>query len=334
MKKRHIGMVLLVFSIIVVSISFETRSNNVLITYDINPQTSSLTELPYTITIDKNWSETIAMYDWCTGNGTKENPYIIQGISINSNFTGGCLTILDSAEFFIIRNCSFSYGAGKYQLNSYAGIYIEKAENGVIDNCTFRHNFHGIAILEAEKINISNCRIIGSHDDPETGWGKAIYIREAKEVRVSRSYTLNHYDGFCSWDSTEIYIDLNHIENNAFGHISDTGVYFNNVNDSAITNNDFFGCNSTTQASSGLSTSSFSDYPIVTENCYNISVIGNKFYNGNDNGDDDGDDPLLPDPSPSNQIIPYGYCYLLFMIVGIITLVLLKKRRVYIKNIT
>lgn len=319
MKKRHIGMFLLVFSIIVVSLSFETGSRSVLVTNDISPQTSSLTELPYTITIDNNWSETVALYDWCTGNGTKENPYIIQGISINSNLTGGCFTVLSSAEFFIIRNCSFSYGASIYWRNSDAGIYIEKAENGVIDNCTFYHNFHGISILEAEKINISNCRIVGSHDDPDTGWGKAIYIGEAKEVRVTSSYTLNHYDGFCAKDSTEIYIDLNHIENNAFGHISDTDVYFKNVNDSAITNNDFYGCSPQAEASSGFSTSDLGANPILTENCYNIIIFGNKFYNGNDNGE--GDD----------LIIPYGNWYLLFTVVGIITLVVVRKRRVCIK---
>jgi len=335
MKKKNLGMVLLDFSMFVVSLSFETGDNNVLIRNDIDPQISSLIEIPHTITIDKNWTETVAMYDWCTGNGTKEDPYIIEGISINSNFSGPCLSILDSAEFFIIRNSSFSYGAHKRFTgrNSNAGIYMEKAENGVIDNCTFFHNRHGISILEAERLNITNCRFYGSHNASYTGWGKSILIWEAKEILISRCYTLNHYDGFVAQESEQVYIDRNYIENNAFGLISDTGVYFRYTNDSAITNNDFYGCEPSTQASFGLSTSDFSANPITIEDCHNITVFGNEFFNGNDNIDDDnGDGPSDSDPSPLSQTVPYGNLYMLFMIVGIVALVLIKKRRVFNKN--
>ncbi len=346
MKKKHFGMVLLVFSMFVASLSFETGDNS-LIRNDIDPQTSSLIEIPHTITIDKNWTETVAMYDWCTGNGTEENPYIIEGISINSNFSGPCLSIIDSAEFFIIRNSSFSYGAHKRFTGriSNAGIYMEKAENGVIDNCTFFHNKFGISILEAEKLNITNCRFFGSHNITYTGWGTAVVIQEGKEILISRCYTLNYYSGFVVRDSEEVYIDLNHIENNLFGHTDDTGVYFRYVNDSAITSNDFYGCESSTQESFGLSTSNFGASPITTENCRNITIFGNEFFNGNDDvdddngggdnvGDDNGDDPSDSDsdPSPLSQTVPYGNLYMLFMVVGIVALVLIKKRRVFNKN--
>jgi len=335
--------------------------NNGLIRNDIDPQTSSLIKIPHTITIDKNWSETVTMYDWCTGNGTIGNPYIIEGISINSNFSGGCLSIIDSTEFFIIRNCSFSYGAHKRFTgrDSNAGIYIEKAENGVIDNCTFVHNKNDISILEAEKLNITNCRFLGDHNTTYTGWGNAVTIQSGKEILISRCYTLNHYSGFVVRDSEEIYIDLNHIENNLFVNTDDTGVYFRYVNDSAITNNDFYGCESSSQelSTSGLSTSGFGANPITTENCRNITIFGNEFFNGNDdvddddgdndgsdggdnvgddddNGDDNGDDPSDSDsdPSPLSQTVPYGNLYMLFMVAGIVALVLIKKRRVFNKN--
>ena len=69
------------------------------------------------IIIDGNWSETKQAYDWCDGEGTWEEPYIIENVTINANNSKYCILINNSlTEPFIIRYCTFlnssvNYGA-------------------------------------------------------------------------------------------------------------------------------------------------------------------------------------------------------------------------------
>lgn len=262
------------------------------LTPDSSPETSSLLELSDVIVIDNNWTETVAMYDWANGSGTVEDPYIIQGINISSGVRGAGITIMNSAEHFVIKNSSFSDVVALYGHYIFAGIYIEKAEFGLIENCTFVNNYFGIAIYEAENMTIINNTFIGSHDDPLTGMGPAVYIDEGKEVNISYNYIKDYYNGVFIANSENNYVDHNHIENLIFGYTSDAGIYFDNVNNSAITNNDLYGCNATTQNSnlaiagigSNLAIAGIGSNPIfVNPNCFNILVRGNRFFDINGN---------------------------------------------------
>ncbi len=257
------------------------------------PKTSQLTELPYIIRIDNNWTETVAAYDWCSGAGTELDPYIIQGINISIADQGASIAIENSVEHFIIRNCFFSnvifdlYTAPRF-LSYYAGVYVGKAEHGLIENCTFNNNFIGISIENAEHVNITNCRVIGSHDDNETGFGFSVYIHEGEKVNIMYNYLINYYSGLIIRDSEYCIVDHNHIENLLVGVPDANGVYFDGVNNSVITNNDFFGCVSITQLSnittSGLSIAGLGDNPItIGPNCHNVRVSGNRFYDMNGN---------------------------------------------------
>ena len=86
----------------------------------------------------KNWTYTETTYDWCSGSGIVNDPYIIENITINGQFTNG-IYILNSNVFFIIRNCTV--------YNSSYGIRINRADNGRIikNNCSFNDD-HGIFI--------------------------------------------------------------------------------------------------------------------------------------------------------------------------------------------
>ena len=277
-------MSLIVFSLFGISISQIGEINS----SSSSPKASQITELSYVIRIDNNWTETVAMYDWCTGSGTELDPYIIQGINISIGDQGPSIVIEDSAEHFIIRNCSFSnvefyYLTATFHHSYYAGIYLEKAESGLIENCTFTNVFTGVSIREAENVDITNCRMIGSHTDNLTGFGRSIRIDEAKEVNITYNYFINFYGGIKIRDSENCIVDHNHIENLLWGVPDATGIYFDNVNSSAVTNNDFYGCGPVTQSSnvtiSGLSIAGFGDNSIVVNpNCYNVRVSGNRFY--------------------------------------------------------
>lgn len=285
-KKKSLIFSLMVLMVLVL-FSAPTISADKQQVSSISPQTSQLTELPYVIRINDNWTETVAMYDWCTGSGTKEDPYIIQGINISIPDQAAQIAIKNSVEHFIIKNCSFSniefdLFTAIFSLTYHAGIYIEKAEYGLIENCTFTNLYGGVSIYEAESINITKSRFVGSHNDNETGFGRSIRINKAENISIINNYVINFYGGIRIDESEDCIIDHNYIENLLWGEPAN-GVYLDSVNNSAITNNDFVGCVATSQFSdvtiSGLSTAGLeTNTIIINPSCHNIRVYGNRFY--------------------------------------------------------
>ena len=130
-----------------ISSIFNTNFNN----YD-NPKPDNELKLKKTgyweigpIEIDdndptKNWSITAATYDWCSGSGTEIDPYIIESVSINGQYSGNCVYIGYSSVHFIIRSCTI-YNSGEF----YDGIYLNYVDNAQIlnNNCSFNGD-HGI----------------------------------------------------------------------------------------------------------------------------------------------------------------------------------------------
>ena len=105
-----------------------------------SPKCSGYYELPF-IHIDGNWSYTVGNYSWCSGDGSWQNPYIIENVVINASNspTGSGILINNSKEYyFCIKNCTvFNGGAGPYD----AGIKLENSNNGTLSkNNLFRRS--------------------------------------------------------------------------------------------------------------------------------------------------------------------------------------------------
>ena len=100
-----------------------------------------------------NWSKTAIDNNWCKGNGTQNNPYIIENITINGQGSGSCIEIRNSDRYFIIRNCTL-YNSGS-DLDEDGGIKLESVNNGKLidNNCSF--NGYGIFLRYSSNNNIS-----------------------------------------------------------------------------------------------------------------------------------------------------------------------------------
>ncbi|MFX1569698.1 MAG: nitrous oxide reductase family maturation protein NosD [Promethearchaeota archaeon] len=99
------------------------------------------------IYIDDNWSA-VASYDWCTGDGSFANPYVLENITIDasSSPTGSGIYINNSKnDYFIIRNCTIYNAIGTYS----SGIKLENTCNGILvgNNCS--NNEYGIIMLNS-----------------------------------------------------------------------------------------------------------------------------------------------------------------------------------------
>ncbi|MFW9948435.1 MAG: right-handed parallel beta-helix repeat-containing protein [Candidatus Odinarchaeota archaeon] len=107
----------------------------------INPKLSGYWELNF-IHIDENWSSTAGTYQWCNGDGSWNNPYTIENVTIDasSSPTGSGIFINNSKnEYFIIRNCTVHNAqSGTYD----AGIKLENTNNGslILNNCSNNEN--------------------------------------------------------------------------------------------------------------------------------------------------------------------------------------------------
>ncbi len=73
------------------------------------------------------------------GNGTENDPYLIEGLSIASDET--CVSISSTDVYFNISDCYFSYSSDE---GLGTGVSLDTAQNGVVENCKFVNLYNGI----------------------------------------------------------------------------------------------------------------------------------------------------------------------------------------------
>ncbi len=111
------------------------------------------------IHIDNNWSLTESTYDWCTGNGTVENPYIIENVTIDAQ-EGTGIIIEHTNEYFRIQNCTINNTGEWNGLYYEAGIRVSYSNNGIIHNNTiYDTEFAGISIEHTDNLNVTENKL-------------------------------------------------------------------------------------------------------------------------------------------------------------------------------
>ncbi len=119
------------------------------------------------------------------GNGTEENPYVIENYEIDATTDCGInLGYID--HHLIIRNCIVYYGN---LIETYESIYIEHCENVHIYNNEIKNSYHGIYLLES-----ANNTISGNNCTSNEHYG--IYLDNSDNNIISgNNCTSNEYDG-------------------------------------------------------------------------------------------------------------------------------------------
>jgi len=142
--------------------------------------------LTYTIHIDDNWSATVAMYDWCTGSGTWEDPYLIENVMIDAQYSGSCIFIENTDEYFIIHNCTVINGQAT---GGQAGIRLYYVSNGTITQNIVTENYAGMYLDHIENITIIENDVI---DNPGQG---IVLFHSSKNFIINNNQTGSHYYG-------------------------------------------------------------------------------------------------------------------------------------------
>ncbi|KKM74451.1 hypothetical protein LCGC14_1400180 [marine sediment metagenome] len=127
-------------------------------------KTASFWNLPY-IHINDNWSLTEQTYAWVSGNGTWNNPYVIENVTINAQNSTNCILIENSnTDYFILRNNTLvnssrgvSWGdAGIKLFNSQRGTIINNDASFNNGNGILLSNSHNNSIIENTALNNSD----------------------------------------------------------------------------------------------------------------------------------------------------------------------------------
>ena len=85
-----------------------------------------------------NWTKAIND-GWVTGEGTLDNPYLIENLNVDTNNVGTALTIRNSIyDYFTINNSILIGGP------DYSGLELFSTSNGTVENSTFQSNKYGI----------------------------------------------------------------------------------------------------------------------------------------------------------------------------------------------
>ena len=238
---------------------------------------------------DFTWSQAKKNLAWCKGSGVREDPYLIEKITINGNRAGNCIEIRDSSIFFTIRDCTF-FNASSGMNDS--GIKLYRTSNGTLinNNCS-NNQYSGITLYDQCQFNnimnniINDNGLNGIHilifsehniilNNTLHGNTYNIYIQNMCSNNVISNNTASsassigiYINGFC---------ENNTISNNTVNDNGAWGLYLaTNCNENNITYNDF---------NENLGIGNDQDRGILINNCDKNRVINNSMINNLEHG--------------------------------------------------
>jgi parallel beta-helix repeat protein len=106
---------------------------------DLNLKDAGTWEIsPLIIGGNLGWEILASTYEWCSGNGSWQNPYRIENVTIKGQEPSDyCLEIISSTVYFKVVNCKFYNSSFT---STHGGIHFDNVENGFILNSNFSLN--------------------------------------------------------------------------------------------------------------------------------------------------------------------------------------------------
>jgi parallel beta-helix repeat protein len=209
---------------------------------------------------DTNFSDTALLEGW-EGDGSPENPYIIDGLDIDldsADTDGNCITILNTRASFTISNCILSGAEGHWEWGG-AGIYLYNVTNGDLVNNICTNNSIGIFLWSStSNILVNNTCFNNTYYD----CGIELYYSDTNTVT----------NNFCSNTGTGISLcesNNNTVTNNTCYSIDIIGISIRTSHSNTLVNNTCYS-NTYSNPSVGIYLHMSSNNSVVNNNCINI----------------------------------------------------------------
>ena len=195
-----------------------------------------------------DWNKTAFENAWCTGNGTESDPYVIENVYIDGDYTipatpgkihsENCVSIYDSEVYFIIQNCTF-IAAGMDDYDS--SIYFRNVKHGTVTNNVLKNSQKGFYMdWHSEQNLVIKNRFI--RDDNSAYFNRAIYSGvDSNNNTYEANYIAGWIDGFFCVDGNDNTLTKNRFEGDAYGITSSIGMTFMDCNYSTVTYNELAG---------------------------------------------------------------------------------------------
>ncbi|MFW9939455.1 MAG: NosD domain-containing protein [Candidatus Thorarchaeota archaeon] len=175
-----------------------------------------------------NWSKTVAENEWCTGLGSSNDPYIIEGLYIDAQGDGGGIYIKNSHKSFIIQNCWVN-NSGIKEFD--AGVLVRYSENGIIRDNIFSYTQKGVNV----QFYSSNITVSGNYmvSDPALVARGVMVDAYCNDIYIIENVVVNFYS--CMYVGnhiTDCVVKGNYVANFIFKEWEDAPLRFTRVNDS------------------------------------------------------------------------------------------------------
>ncbi len=269
-NSKKLGLCLMIALFLPVFFNIDTDSVQRITSHTIYLKNSAQYSESF-IHIDGNWSTTVSTYDWCSGDGSWDNPYTIENVTINASSSpiGSGILIENSVnDYFFVQNCTIYNTA---PIDIYGGIKLEKVANGTVSNNNCSYNGRsGILLTSCTNITISNNQVNynqGLNADNyaalrlvfacfnNTITGNNVSNNFANGIQLRENCVNNSVTGNAVIDNDEFGIDLwtncnfNNVTNNTVKGSGRSGINMrvsNNANivDNYVSDNVFAGINS------------------------------------------------------------------------------------------
>ena len=159
---------------------------------------------PIVILSDYELAQQALLNEW-NGNGTCNNPFIIEGLKI---VTEGrhCIKIENVIEYhFMVRNCHL------IALHEALGVCIKiyHCTNGAVENCTMETGYLGADIFESSDCRVSNCNI--------SGVGSGVNLTKTERILVDKNWVEDCWWALMLFDAHVTTVSNNHITSSEVG---------------------------------------------------------------------------------------------------------------------
>lgn len=183
------------------------------------------------------WAQA-ALQDWCSGNGTLTDPYIIENVTINALSVSSGIEIWDSTAYFIIRNCTL-YNSGWYLGDPWwmAGIKLYNTENGRIlaNNLSFNSQY-GLFLG-----NDCNNNTVANNTMKNNYYG-GLYMSGTDDCNSNKildnNLTSNNDYGIYATNCHYNLFSGNNASDNILSGIRIDMCYYNNISNNIVNDND------------------------------------------------------------------------------------------------
>ena len=166
--------------------------------------------------VNLSWNKLELENDWCSGNGTMNNPYVIDNILIRRESNGDDygIYIHNSRAFFIIKNCDIGH-------DSQTGLYLWNVSNGIICYNQGEGVDRPFALSNCSSVNISSNNL-------KSYYSYAVDLDNCKQITIyNNTFTDGTWHGITLYQCTNCFITENYVEIEQHGGVILTNSHYN-----------------------------------------------------------------------------------------------------------